>query len=222
MSLTDRKLAWLISDSTPFLTGTPVVLNEVPTINNDGWDLLVRTEVRRRATFTPEEVAAAYPVGGRLGTRNWWLTAAKPTKIAPGVWKVESSFKGWAATKPAVIRVGANADQQSGENIRAPDHVGDTVGSVYAKVETHENMPTIAVSYLVETIGTGRTAEVGTAQTLPVTIAVPATVWTFLTEFVYHWPNGWVLMSSEQDRLPGTTAALVTDNYKYVREKTPG
>jgi hypothetical protein len=66
------------------------------------------------------------------------------------------------------------------------------------------------------------TSKVGTAQTPPVTIAVPDTVWDFLTEYVWHWPQEWVLMGSDQDRLSGTTAALVTDTYKYIRDKTPG
>ena len=53
-------------------------------------------------------------------------------------------------------------------------------------------------------------------------ITADATVWDFLTLYVWHWPQGWVLMSSEQDRLPGATPALVTDNYKFIRDKTPG
>lgn len=232
MSLTDRNLSILACH--PLLMTGGVTLaggqnavedDEEATLSEEGWDSLRKSYVMARANLTAENLAAMFPQGAQLASRKWWITGARPVRLAPGLWRADVDFKGWAATKAAKIRVGSSAEQQSGENVRAPAYVGDTVGTVYAKVQTHENAPTIAATYLVEDItasGVAKTDKVGTAQTPPVTVAVPDSVWGFLTEFVWHWPQGWVLMSSEQDRLPGTNAALVTDSYKFIRDKTPG
>jgi len=200
--------------------------DEEATINEEGWDSLSKPYFMLRASLTAEQCAVMFPAGARLGTRTWWIAGARPVRVAAGFFRVDVTFKGWAdVAKPAKIRVGASGEQQSAENVRAPESVGDTVGAIFAKVQTHENMPTVSVAYLVPDItasGVANTDKVGTAQDPPVTIAVPDTVWSFLTTYVYHWPNGWVLMGSEQDRLPGSDAALVIDSYKYVRDKTPG
>lgn len=221
MSFSDRTTSILLGSAV--LGGGLVKVDEEPSLTNEGWDTLVVTYAQRVATCSAEALAALFPVGARLGSRDWWITEAKSAAASAGFYLYTVTFKGWAANKPAKITVGASADQSGGENIRAPRFVGDTVGAVYAKLQTHENMPTITVGYLVENVvAETQTGQVGKAKTPPVSIPVPATVWTMLTEYVYHWPNGWVLMGSEQDRLPGTAAAYVTDSYKYIREKTPG
>lgn len=225
MSFTSRKLSVAIGTGS-MMTGTLTAVDEEPALNNEGWDALTVKYVKRVATLTAEDCAALFPIGAQLGARKWWIVGSRPVRIAAGWWMILVDFKGWAASKPKVVRVGAAAEQQTGENILAPAYVGDTVGTVYAKVQTHENTPTIAVSYLVENVTTVSNTEfVGTQVDPPVDIAgidVPDTVWAWLTIFTYHWPNGWVLMSSEQDRLPGTNVALVTDHYKFVRDQTPG
>ncbi len=222
MSFSDRNTSYLIGTSS-LLSGALVKVNEEPALTSEGWDTLEVTYIKRVATCTPEDLAALFPIGARLGGRTWWIVDPKIQRAAPGFYVFTVTYKGWAANKPAKVSVGAAADQTGGENIRAPRYEGDTVGATYAKLQTHENMPTITVAYLVDNVAAQtQTGQVGKGQTPPVTIPVPATVWAMLTEYVYHWPNGWVLMASEQDRLPGTTAAMVTDSYKYIREKTPG
>jgi len=203
----------------------PTYTHEEVSPSAAGWDTLQRYYLARRASLTPEECALLFPIGARLGTRFWWIDKAVPKQIAPGFWAVEVTFRGWAATKPIAVVVGANAEQQSGENMRFPAFPGDEDGEVFSKVQTHENAPTIRVSYLVEDIdaeGVAMTEFVGTAVEPPVTITVPDSVWVYLNSYVYHWPNGWCLMESAQDRLPGTTAALVSDSYRYIRDLTPG
>lgn len=224
MSLTTRHSSILIGLASRLANDTPALVSEEAQVSNEGWDTLTQIYTTRRAALTPETTLGLFPLGSRLGSRNWWITGAVPTERAPGFWTISVTFKGWAATKPTKITVGSAADQQGGEAIRAPASVGDTVGATYAKLQTHENMPTITASYLVEDISgsNNKSDKVGTAQTPPITLAVAATVWTWLSIYTYHWPNGWVLLSHEQDRLPGATAAQVTDTYKYVREKTPG
>lgn len=224
MSLTNRQRSVMIGLASRLGDDSLVLAHEEPSLSNEGWDVLTQIWTTRRAALTAETAATLFPVGARLGGRNWWIVGSVPQEKAPGFWVVTVSFKGWAATKPTKITVGAASDQQSAENARAPVSVGDTEGAIFAKLQTHENMPTITASYLVEDItgGANKSALVGTAQTPPITLAVAATVWAILEIYTYHWPNGWVLLAHEQDRLPGANAAQVTDTYKYVRDKTPG
>lgn len=221
MSFTDRKLSAVIGTGS-LMTGTLTLVDEVPNLTNEGWDTLEQTYLQRRTSCTAEEAAALFPIGTRLVGRTFWVVApARIRCLAAGWWEFKVQCKGWASAKPAVVRVSAAAEQQSAENV-------DISGTTYAKVATHEATPTIAASYFVEDIDdttpvvTSKTVLVGRESTPPVTIDVATTIWASLTEYVYHWPNGWVLMSSDQDRLPGTAAAWVTDNYKFIRPVTPG
>lgn len=222
MSLTTRHTALLIGEGTVF-SSTPTLVDENPALSEEGWDSNTLTYAARRASLTAEECAALFPIGAQIGSRKWWITGAKPQRAAPGFWLIEVACKGWGATKPAKVKVGAAAESQSGKNVTAPNGSGGS--ALYASVATHENTPTLSVSYLAENLDTvSNTDEVGKAKAIPgdITIAIADSVWTSLPEFTYHWPNGWVLMGSSQDRLPGTDVGLVTDDYRYVRDKTPG
>jgi len=194
-----------ILESTAFI---PLV--EKATLNDEGWDDLSIDYTTKRPTLTAEQLAAAFPLGTRLGSRNWWVVGSTPECIASGVWKAEVRFKGWAQTKPNKISVGAAADEQSAENVTTRE-------GLFAKVAVTENTPTMRVSYLVANYTTAPTNEVGRAKIPPDAVAVAASIWDTIGDFTYHYPNGWVLMSSEPDRLVGSTAALVTDTYKYIR-----
>lgn len=198
-----------IMDSTDLIP-----LEETPTLRDEGWDDLTISYATKRPSLTAEELAALFPIGTQLGTRKWWVVGSKPICLALGLWKAEVSFKGWGQNKPAKISAGAAAEQQSGENIGTPD-------GTYARVSTQENTPTMRVSYLVENYTLAPTDEVGRSKTPPDAVAVAASVWDALTDFTYHWPNGWVLMASAPDRLPGTSVALVSDDYKFIRAISP-
>lgn len=220
MTFTDRQISILISGAAAFST-TPTAVEEVPEINDEGWDTLAITYTLQKATLTAEDLAKLFPLGTRLDNRFWWVVSVRPKLIARGLWLITVNHKGWAAAKPIKVNVGSSADQQSGKNIATPK-------GAYANVQIHEPGLTIAVSYLVEDVDSktpapaSMTDKVGTEVEPPVSIDVPKSVWAYLTEYVYHWPSGWVLMSTEQDRLVGTSAAFVKDAYKYIRDKTPG
>lgn len=216
MSLTTRHTSLLIGLSSRLGSATPALVNEVPNITNEGWDTLTQLWTIRSATLTPEAVAALFPIGAQLGSRAWWITGAKPEERAPGFWTVLVSYAGWAATKPALVRVGSAAASQSASNVTLPDT------SVADKLETHQNTPTLTISYLKADVSSfPKTSYVGTALTPPVTIAVPASIWASIADAVTHFPSGWVLMGSAEDRLPGSPAAYVTDTYQYIQTYTP-
>lgn len=216
MSLTTRHSCVLIGLDSRLGSGTPALVNEEPQLTNEGWDTLTQIYTIRTATLTPETLAGLFPLGARLGSRNWWITGSVPQERAPGFWTVAVSYKGWAQTKPAVVRVGASAASQTAENVA----VG---GTTHPKIETHQNSPTISISYLTANVAVGSlTSSVGTAQTPPITISAPASVWASLSPYLYHFPNGWVLMESAEERLPGTSAALINNTYQYFQLATPG
>jgi hypothetical protein len=233
MSFTTRHTGHLIAHPTLFTGGitlpggqNAIADDETPTLTEDGFDTLRKPYILPRATLTPEDLATLFPQGAQLGTRKWWLTTATPTRLGPGLWRADVEFKGWATTKPAKIRIGTTAAQQSAQNILAPtgpSPAPNALYALYAKVATQEATPSITATYLVEnTTTTHNTDKVGRPLTPPVTIALAPSIWDFLTQYVWNWPQGWVLSGSEQDRLPGTAVALVTDTYQYIRPITPG
>jgi hypothetical protein len=217
MSLTDRHTSIMIGLAAHVGSGTPALISEEPTLNSDSWDTLVQLWTIRAAALTAETLAAYFPAGAQLGSRLWWVVGAKPTERARGFWTVTVTYKGAAATKPAVVQVGASATSQSGTNVGLPG------GGTAAKLETHQNTPTISVTYwTADVMAAPLTASVGTAITPPVTVPVPSNVWASLSDPVTHFPSGWVLMASAQNRIPGSVAAEVTDSYQYIQTLSPG
>lgn len=215
MSFLDRLNGAIIIGDTSLMNGSAFVpLEEFPRANEEGWDDLTITYLTRRESLTSEALSAAFPLGTRLGTRSWWVAGSAPSCLAAGVWRAEVFFKGWAQLKPAKITIGGSAESQSGENIQTPIGLRE-------RVQTHENTPTMRITYPVLNYTDAPTQEVGRSRTPPEAIAVADTVWNFLTNPTYHFPNGWVLMGSNVDKLVGANAAIVSDDYKFIREFTP-
>lgn len=228
MSFTTRQQSLIIGTGAMMAAeataATITAIEEQPEITAEGFDSLRINYAMRRASLTAENVAALFPIGSQLGGRKWWISRARPQQKAAGFWVVEVDFLGWAAAKPMKVKVGTSATQSSGKDVLAPTGVGGGTAT-FAQLDSFENTPTIEVSYLYEGGVSGSIAalsgRVSTNQTPPVTVDVSASIWTSLAEFVWHWPQGWVLMGNTQDRLPGTTVALVTDSYQYIRPKSP-
>lgn len=220
MSLTYRTDGILLGASPAFMAGIPELVSEDPQITETGWDTLTQIWAVRRASLTAEELAVSYPAGTRLGTRNWWLSAAKPGQRFPGLHLFELTYKGWAGSKPVKIDWSTAADSQNAENIAV---VEGGVTSYYARVSTLESAPAFTASYLVYPVSSSTvpSLSVGRPATRTGGPAVPDTVWDYLTRFTYHWPNGWVLMDLAVDLLPGTAAGLARESYRYIRSKTP-
>lgn len=220
MNLLTRADGILLGASAAFMAGTPELVSEDPQISETGWDTLTQIWAVRRGALTAEELAAAYPAGTQLTGRNWWLVGAKPGQRFPGLQLFELSYKGWAGNKPVKLDWSTAADAQSAENI------GVTTGgstTYYARVQTLESAPAFTASYLVNPVSSATvpSLNVGRPATRAGAPAVPASVWDYLTRFTYHWPNGWVLMDLAVDILPGTSAGLARESYRYIREKTP-
>jgi hypothetical protein len=154
------------------------------------------------------------PAGGGLARQLYVQGIQNFRCRAAGLFTYEVQYLGIASNKPVVVNYDSAADQQQGENIVTPD-------GFFEDVMTHENTPTASVRYVLNNIATAPTVDVGRARTRTSAPAVAPTVWSFLTKFTYHWPNGWVLMGSKTTRLAGTSLALVEDRYQYIRPFSP-
>lgn len=219
MSFTTRHSPSIIIAASSITGMDGEYLDEEFSPSEDGWDTLTETYIHVVPFLSAEDCETYYPRGTQHSSRTFWIVQSKPMRRASGLWLVEVTYKGWASLKPAKITVGSAAEQQTAENVTI------TGEGTFDKVQVDQNTPTISVSYLVEDVDFETQIEfVGTEVGLPygVYITPPANFWTYLTEYVFHFPHGWVLTGSNQDRLPGCNAALVTDTYKYVQEVTPG
>ena len=215
MSFTDRSTSILISDES-LRDGTWQWLDETPGISPDGWDTLSVKYVKYSPTFlTGESAGLDFATGSKLADRNFWAQGiAGPNCMGGLLYVITVTYKGFAATQPAVLSYSTAAEQQQGENILTPD-------GLFARVATSQNVPTVNVRYILPDINNSLTGSVGSELEPPSPLSTPPSVWDFLTQFTYNWPNGWVLMGSNPTPLPGTTVALVSDDYQHIQAITP-
>jgi hypothetical protein len=212
-----------------FLSGTETLLSEEPALQADGWDVLTRTTAIAQHSLTAEALAALHPIGERLGTRTWWLTAATPTHAAPGVWVIELTYKGWAAKKPvksypqsSFTTVTTTVDVPERAAVPAyPGFSGFVDGSPNIHISTppHDGSPAIPahtrnVSFPVPTASIGYTFFVEDAATLN-------NMGQIISTGLY--PTGVTLPARfsarpaiAQDILPGTSAAMVTITFSLT------
>lgn len=221
MGLTARYPGGLVILGDGLEIDTPELLDEIPELTNDGWDVLKQKWlVIDTADTTPEAVVAAhFPRGNQLSGRNMWWTSATPRSYGRGTYVIETTAAGILSARGYKISTSAAVATQSATNILTPP----LPGVLRPKVEVAENQVTCDVSYI--SLGVApRTGLVGTEVTPPSAPAVPTSVWTFLTNPTYHYPNQWVLMSSDGDGLPGvghSTVCLVVDRYQFIHEFSP-
>lgn len=216
MSLTTRyPNPIIISDYTPD-NAAPIFLEETATTSPESWDTVSRDYVLfAESARKIEDISTLFPCGQQQGARALWAQTVSSFKCrGEFIYTFTVNYKGLVSAHPVITDYGAAAENQNGTNIL----VGPTL---YESLSTHENTPTAVVRYAVADKSTVGTDEVGTAQTPADAPGVAASVWAFLNRFTYHYPNGWVLMSSQVTELPGTSAALVADTYQFIRDKTP-
>jgi hypothetical protein len=200
----------------------PELLDETPELTNDGWDVLKQKWlVIDRALFSPHDVASAYfPRGNQLSGLNMWITAASGRTHGRGTHVIETTACGILSARGYKISTSAAVATQSATNVITPPY---PPGVLRPKAEIAENQVTCDVSYI--SLGAApRTVLTGRNVTPPNAPAVPASWWTWLSDPTYHDPNGWVLMASDGDGLPGVlhaTVCLVVDRYQYIHPFSP-
>jgi len=186
-----------------------------------GWDSLSIPYVKSSGVaITLEDVAGTFKIGDPLGTRNFWVQDLEAPKAkGGGLWVCVVHYKGLAGVQPVNVSYGSSGEQQSA----SPAIIN---GIAHDNVSIHQNAPTATARYIQLTVNSGttlgQTENVGTAQTPSDAPDAPGNFWISLATPIYHFPNGWVLMGSDVDKLTGVDVGLVTDSYQYIQEYTPG
>ncbi len=210
MSLFPRHTSLLIGGSSAsgsFLAGTPALLGEDPVLTTGDWDTLAVTYALRRPTLTAEDLAALWPIGSQYGTRNFWVTGAKPDCIAPGVWTVAVQHKGFAATKPVAITWGCSSAPNGGHIVLVGSQV---IGRV------PYGIPTFTCKYITTDVSSAPVGMIGVPGSSLNSVWNSANPnWTTLINTVYAWPTNWMLVSMLADNIPGTSVAMISETYKY-------
>lgn len=209
----------------PLASGESVLLDRAPAEAEAGWDSMRDTWLFRNdaAGVDPHAAIASFLVRGtQITGKNMWVVSRAARCVALGLFQVEVVSMGLLSDRGDRVRYDAGANSQSGSEIL----IG---GTVYANVQTQESQVTCDIEYIVTSgLEPGNasfyTAAVGTAEDPPAEwepVVKPST-WDFLTEFTYHSPNGWVLMSSSVENLPGLdTVWLIRDRYQYFYAISP-
>lgn len=198
------------------------VLEEIPSMPSDGWDSLkLKIWILDVAqTSTANAIAAYYPRGMQLDGLNMWVTDCGGRMVAGGAFLLDIDARGILSSRGYKIATSAAVAAQSAENVITPPY---PPGVLRPKVEIAENQVTCDVSYI--SLGLApRTVLTGRPATPPSAPAVPDSWWDWLADPTYHDPNGWVLMASDGEGLPGVShddICLVTDRYQYIHPLSP-
>lgn len=194
------------------------LLDETPNFATDGWDGLKRKYFIFDSSTNDlrTAIAAHFPRGAPL-TTNMWVTEVSGRKVAANSFLLDVDAKGLLSARGLRISTSAAVATQSAERVYTPDNV------LRNKIEVAENQVTCDISYI--SLGSGpQTQLTGKASTPPSAPPTPASVWTSLADPTYHYPNGWVLMGTDSESLPGvpnTTICLVTDRYQFIHTYSP-
>jgi hypothetical protein len=195
------------------------ILEDVPTLASDGWDSLKRRVLVVDPTITSVQAAIDehYPRSGQLPGLNMWVTDATGRQVSGGIFLLEIDARGIFSARGYKIATSAAVSVQSAQNIFDADNI------LRPKIEVAENQVTCDVSYI--SLGAApRTNLTGRNATPPSAPPTPATIWGWLVDPTYHYPNGWVLMASDGEGLPGvalSTVCLVTDRYQFIHSISP-
>ncbi len=157
---------------------------------------------------TGQEILNVGPVGSR-----WWMAEAPQIdQRGPGVHIVRARLKGLLEqTVPPRYgyRLNGRTDTQNADNI-------EIEGVVYPRVEVDEDSIELAVRWIHIGPRPDVTA-VGSETTPPIAVTVRPSGWTSIPDPLYHYPNGWCLISRDPEPVcQGVDAAwLVHDLYHY-------
>jgi len=217
-TVTGRDGGWVLTD---LEEDTWEILRDDQQVSNEeGFDTLQAEAICRYGEYvSPEDIHADWQIGSNLTGTGFYVVGVTPKCLGGTIWKASLSCKGLAHEKPAKVRISSNADQQSAEDI-AIDGIG-----LVKKLQTFEAAPSLSVSF-VRTSGDPATDQVGLSAnggnlsgiTPP---GVRDSFWEALEEFLFHYPNGYVLEGVEADQIPGTGIYFETHNWRFIHAISP-
>jgi hypothetical protein len=206
--------------------GASSLLDRAPAEAESGWDSMRDKYLYRNdaAGTDPHAAVAAFMVrGSQVSGKNMWVVSRAARCVALGIFVVEVVSMGLLSDRGDRVRYDAGANSQSGQNIAV------TGEGTFANLAAQESQVTCDIEYIVTAGLTPDnaafyTAAVGEAEDPPTDWkpTVKDSIWDYLAEFTYHYPNGWVLMGSSIENLPGLdTVWLIRDRYQYIYAVSP-
>lgn len=207
MAFNTRRQALVITD-----LGSSYELDEsIPRRNAEGWDDWMGVFYRRGAV-SAAGLAGDWPIGSKLSSAaidgaDLWVQGVTERPVGCGIYRVEVSAKGLLYQRGTVVCYGAAAQLQSAENVTID-------GTTYARAEVCESDVTAQVRYISDD---PPTENVGQSRTPARAPQVRSSGWNSIENPLYQYPNGWVLMSTSAEPLPGVSPAiyLISDDYQY-------
>lgn len=200
-SLSDVGAAWTLWDS-------------IPEATESGWDRLRARYVKDYGATTKQghQVAAEFGIGeATVSGQNFWTVGIQPVQLGANIWACDLVGHGILESRPIKVRGRSGVEQQQG--------TGDIPGHIGVRALVLESAPTVEISY-VQVGGLPPTDLVGLAGTPAFVPAVRSSVFTGITNPLYHYPYGWVFMDIDWDMIPGGAAYLITEIWAYIFEKS--
>ncbi len=216
MPITDRAATAVLSSLT---AGTWTQLGSVTTPQEHGFDHLdVDWVCDFKATAkTSTQVAAAFPLGTRYGTTDFWIRSGVPERLGGNVWRFKAHYEGRISdTKPMSVRMMSTQEVFSIASL--------TYGFLFtdAPVNVRECSPSVQLGYVL--VGSGPpTNLVGLAGSPAVSPAVRSGYWGYLTDPKFNFPSGWVFTDVDSDKIAGATpeAHYVTETWQWFSDTIP-
>ena len=192
--------------------GTWTQLSSVTTPQEHGFDHLDAVWIcdYKGTAKTSSEVAAAFPLGLRYGTADFWLRSGTPERLGGNVWRFAAHYEGRISSdKPLSVTFKATQEVFSIASLTALTFSGEPVN-------VRECTPSVEIGY-VQTGGAPPANLVGLAGSPAVSPPVRAGYWGSLSDPRYNFPSGWVFTDIDVDIISGGT---VTSGYRpmYIRE----
>lgn len=215
MPLADRASTAVL---TSLQAGVWTQLAAVPTPVEHGFDTLDVVWICdfRNVTKTALQVAAAFPLGTRYGSDDFWLRAAMPERVGGNVWRVMAHYEGRISeTKPLSFRLTATNEVFNIDSLTVAGHT-----DVPANVR--EASPTVQLSYVLINAAPP-TNLVGLSGTPAVSAAVRTGFWGSLTAYRLNFPSGWIFTDIDSDNIAGSDpiCSYVTQTWQYFHERLP-
>ena len=215
MPLADRATTAVL---TSLQAGVWTQLAAVPTPVEHGFDTLDVVWICdfRNVTKTALEVAAAFPLGTRYGSADFWLRSALPERLGGHVWRVMAHYEGRISeTKPMSVRFMASNEVFNIDSLTVFGHT-----EVPANVR--EASPSVQLSYVLIN-ASPPTDLVGLSGFPAASTAVRAGFWGGLTDYRLNFPSGWIFTDIESEYIAGSSPVCywVTQTWQYFHEKLP-
>lgn len=215
MPLSDRATTAVL---TSLQAGVWTQLSAVPMPVTGGFDTLDVVWICdfRNVVKTAAQVAAAWPLGTRYGSDDFWLRAVQPERLGGNVWRVMAHYEGRISSdKPRSVRWLSGAEVFSIDSL--------TVG-IFDEVPANvrECSPSVEIGYVLVNAAppTGLVGLAGIPSTAP---SVRATAWGALSQPRINYPAGWLLENIDSDQIDGASpqAHYVRETWQWYHEQLP-